>query len=188
MGSSAILYVPPVASMELGSSKVNVGTTMTGEALFTSISNAVMSLCPTPTSEGVWTSCETGTVNVGPATWLNNGKPEDGELTIHITDAEYNTSSYLQLFTQMLSGAANASASGSNCQLLDWAYTNYIGKRDIGGRANAPAPPVTHKGHDTFCNINSFFDTQFYDGVQEQAKMWLEAEVSHPVAKGSLQN
>lgn len=174
--------------MEIGSSKVNVGTVMTGEVLFTSISNAVMSMCPTPTSEGAWTSCETGTVKVGPASYLNKGTPEDGDLTIHFTDTQYNTSDYLKLFTQMLSGAVNASASGSNCQVLDWLYTTYAGKRDIAGRIIGPPTEITHKGNSTFCNINSFFDTQFYDGVQETAKMWFEAEVCHLMAQSSWQN
>jgi hypothetical protein len=178
VGSSAVIYKPPVASMELGSSKVNVGSTMTGEALFTSVSNAVMSLCPTPTSDGAWTSCETGVVEVGEATWLNDKEPEKGKLTVHLTDAQYNSTKYLDLFVQMLAGAANASATGTNCNLLDWTYVTEVARRDIDGRMIVPPGPIVHSGNDTFCNINSFFDTQFYDGVQETAKMWFEAEVS----------
>jgi hypothetical protein len=164
--------------MELGSSKVNVGSSMTGETFFTSVSNAVMSLCPTPTSEGAWTSCATGTVDVGDAAWLDGKRPEQGKLTLHLTDTQYNTTDYLNLFANMLAGAANASASGSNCALLDWAYSTVGISRDIHKRIDAPIPfPETHAGKDTFCNVNSFFDTQFYDGIQETAKMWFEAEV-----------
>ncbi|KAF3770871.1 hypothetical protein M406DRAFT_67232 [Cryphonectria parasitica EP155] len=176
-GSSAVLYEPPVASMELGSSKVNVAS-MTGETLYTSVSNAVMSLCPTPTSEGAWTSCETGTVTVGKADFLEKGEPQEGDVTLHLTDTQYNSSDFLNLFVNMLARGANASASGSNCDLQTWDYTTEsIARRDIAGRVDVPlSVPSQHKGNGTFCNINSFFDTQFYDGVQETAKMWFEAE------------
>lgn len=173
----------------MGSSKVNVGTVMTGKVLFTSISNAVKSLCPTPTSSGAWTSCETGTIKVGPASYINSGKPEDGDLTIHVLDAQYNTTDYLDLFTFMLAGAANASATGSNCELIDWAYNTYLdslgNKRDINGREFGENQPIHHAGSNTFCNMNSFFGTQFMDGVQETAKMFFEAEVSHSIDKYS---
>lgn len=172
MGSSAVLHEPPVASMELGSSKVNVGTAMTGSVLFTSVSNALTSLCPTPTASGAWTSCQTGTIKVGDATWLDKQDPQDGTLTIHVTDAQYNSTDYLNLFIQMVSSAANASATGSNCQLLDWVNATTIFKREI-----TPPEPVFVKGNSTFCNMNGFLDTQFYNGIQETAQMWLETEV-----------
>lgn len=181
-GSTALIYEPPLATMEMGSSKVNVGTTMTGEVLFTSISNALTSLCPTPTSSGAWTSCSTGTIKVGQAAYLENGKPEEGDLTIEVTDAQYNSSDYLNLFINMISGAANATATGSNCKLLDWKYV-MDAKRDIGGRMIEPPEPLAHAGSDTFCNINNFLDTQWYDGLQESAKMWFETEVRQSSGK-----
>jgi len=177
VGSTAVLYEPPLATMEMGSSKVNVGTSMTGEVLYTSISNALTSLCPTPTSSGAWTSCETGTVKVGQAAYLENGEPEEGELTLHVTDAQYNSTDYLNLFINMIAGSANASATGSNCKLLDWSYVTEGWKRDLDGRVVGPPAPERHKGNDTFCNLNSFLDTQWYDGIQESAQMWFETEV-----------
>jgi hypothetical protein len=174
-GSTALLYQPPMATMEMGNSKVNVGTSMTGEALFTSVSNALTSLCPTPTSPGAWTSCQTGTINVGQATYLEGQTPEEGDLTIKVTDAQYNSTNYLDLFINMIAGAANASATGGNCKLLDWAVS--YGKRDLSRRADIPPPPHEQEGSSTFCNMNSFLDTQWYDGVNEAAQMWFETEV-----------
>lgn len=179
-GSTALLYQPPQATVEMGNSKVNVGTSMTGEVLFTSISNALTSLCPTPTSAGAWTSCATGTINVGKADYLESGKPEQGDLTIHVTDAQYNSSDYLNLFINMIAGAANATGTGGNCKLLDWKYITETWKRDIDGRMIEPPEPIIRSGNDTFCNINSFLDTQWYDGVQEAAQMWFETEVREP--------
>ncbi|TVY39833.1 hypothetical protein LSUB1_G002573 [Lachnellula subtilissima] len=176
VGSTAVLYEPPLATMEMGSSKVNVGTTMTGEVLYTSISNALTSLCPTPTSSGAWTSCQTGTVKVGQAAYLESGQPEEGEVTLHVTDAQYNSTDYLNLFINMIAGSANASATGKNCKPLDWSYVTDNVKRDVDGRAVGPPEPVQHKGTSTFCNLNSFLDTQWYDGIQESAQMWFETE------------
>ena len=144
--------------MELGESKVNVGTAMTGSVLFTSVSNALKSLCPTPTSEGAWTNCPTGTVNVGNATWLENQHPQEGQVTIQVKDAEYNSTEYLDLFINMVAGAANASATGENCNVLDWVKEIQPLKREI-----VPPEPIIDKGNSTFCNMNGFLDAQFMD-------------------------
>lgn len=99
-----------MATIEIGNSKVNVGSSMTGEALFTSVSNALTSLCLTLTSDSAWTSCQTGTVNVGKATYLDSKTLDKGDLTITVTNAEYNSTDYLNLFINIIAGAANVSA------------------------------------------------------------------------------
>ncbi|TGO66845.1 hypothetical protein BOTNAR_0053g00380 [Botryotinia narcissicola] len=173
-GSTAVIYNPPTASMEMGSSKVNVGTAMTGEVLFTSVSNALTSLCPTLTSSGAWTSCQTGTINLGDATWLNDNSREDGKVTIKVTDAQYNTTDYLDMFIHMIASTAHATATGNNCKLLEWEEISWR-KRDAFA-SNGPQEPTTERGGAHFCNMNRFLDTQFYDGIQETAKMWIETE------------
>ncbi|TGO17700.1 hypothetical protein BTUL_0015g00360 [Botrytis tulipae] len=173
-GSTAVIYNPPTASVEMGSSKVNVGTAMTGEVLFTSVSNALTSLCPTPTSSGAWTSCQTGTIELGDATWLNDNSREDGKVTIKVTDAQYNTTDYLDMFIHMIASTANATATGNNCKLLEWEEISWR-KRDAFA-SNGPQEPTTERGGAHFCNMNGFLDTQFYDGIQETAKMWFETE------------
>ena len=174
MGSTALIYQPGTASMEMGSSQVNAGTAMTGLALFTSISNALTSLCPTPTSPGAWTICETGVIEVGSATYLDPATEErsEGTVTVKVTDAQYNATNFHDLFINMIASAANASATGNNCNSSQWEQ-EIITKRDEGGGT------LTKwiSGTDIWCNMNGFLDTQFYDGVQETAKMWLEAEV-----------
>ncbi|KAF7959507.1 hypothetical protein EAE96_001123 [Botrytis aclada] len=172
--STAVIYNPPIASMEMGSSKVNVGTSMTGEILFTSVSNALTSLCPTPTSSGVWTSCKTGTIELGDTTWLNDNSREDGKVTSKVTDAQYNTTDYLDMFINMIASTANVSATESNCKLLEWEEISWK-KRDAFA-SNEPQGPTTERGRAHFCNMNGFLDTQFYDGIQETAKMWFETE------------
>lgn len=141
---------------------------MTGDVLYTSISNALSRLCPTPTIEGTLTGCETGTIEVGEATWLDQGTPENGQVTIKVADAQYNSSDTLNMFINMLAGGFNASGTGDNCQLLDWTKT--LSQRDS-------HIPVTKTGKDTFCNTNGFLDLQYFSGLQETAELWLEAEV-----------
>ncbi|KAF5867938.1 uncharacterized protein Bfra_007133 [Botrytis fragariae] len=173
-GTAAVIYNPPTASMEMGSSKVNVGTSMTGEILFTSVSNALTSLCPTPTTSGAWTTCQTGTIELGDATWLNDNSREDGKVTIKVTDAQYNTTDYLDMFIRMIASTANATATGDNCELLEWDEITWK-KRDA-NPSNGQQEPTTERGGAHFCNTNGFLDTQFYDGIQETAKMWFETE------------
>lgn len=162
-----------MATMEMGNSKVNVGSSMTGAALFTSVSNALSSLCPTPTSDGAWTSCSTGSVKVGAAAYLEDGMPKEGDVNLHVPDAQYNSTNYLQLFINMIAGAANATATGLNCKPINWSWLEPT--ENFGG---GESMPITHKGIDTFCNINNFLDAQWYDGVKENAQMWFETEVS----------
>ncbi|KAF7894175.1 hypothetical protein EAF00_007689 [Botryotinia globosa] len=140
-GSTAVIFNPPTASMEMGSSKVNVGTSMTGEALFTSVSNALTSLCTTPTSSGAWTSCQTGTIELGDATWLNDNSREDGKVTIKVIDAQYNTTDYLDMVIHMIASTGNATATGNNCKLLDWEEISWR-KRDA-FTSNGPQEPTT---------------------------------------------
>jgi hypothetical protein len=111
-------------SMEIGQSRVNVGTSLTGYALVATISSILQSMCPTPTTPGAMTSCETGEVALGKATWLDKSEPQDGDLTVQVTNVQYNSTEYRDLFIKMLATSANASASGRNCKLLDWVKPN----------------------------------------------------------------
>lgn len=174
VGSSAIIYQPPSVSMRMGSSQVNVGSAMTGDVLFTSVSNAIKSLCPTPTSGGM-ASCQTTPVNVGEATWLKDKAPEEGQLTLRLDDSQYNSST-LDLFINIIAGAANASATGSNCNLLDWLYTTEGTKRDLHGRVIGGPAPEEHRGSGTFCNINGFFDTEL--SIHGAVSMFMDVDVS----------
>ena len=123
-GSTALIYEPATMSMEIGQSRVNVGTSLTGYALVATISSALQRMCPNPSTPGAMTSCETGEVTLGKATWLDKSEPQDGDLTVQVTNAQYNSTEYRDLFIKMLATSANASASGRNCKLLDWVKPN----------------------------------------------------------------
>jgi len=71
--------------MELGSSKVNVGSHLTGSALMMTMSSALQTMCLTPTSSGACTGCTTGVVVFGEATWLDSNKEHQVDLTIKVT-------------------------------------------------------------------------------------------------------
>ncbi|CZR56719.1 uncharacterized protein PAC_06608 [Phialocephala subalpina] len=172
-GSTAVLYAAPAASTEMGSSKVNIGTQLTGSALIIKISSALQPMCPTPTTSGAWAECFTDAVTLA-MSWLNSDeRPEHGALTLKVTDAQYNSTGFCDLFIEMIATAANSSASGDNCKLLGWilpvAYT--LKERCAPDQCNTTP---TQKGSNLFCNMEGFLDTQFYNGVQETARMWLE--------------
>jgi hypothetical protein len=116
------------------------------------------------------TSCETGEVTLGKATWLDRSQPQDGDLTVQVTNAQYNSTEYRDLFINMLATSANASASSTNCKLLDWAKPRQKPpeKRCVGC---GPTPPE-ETGKDTFCNMAGFVDTQFFDGMKGEVLMF----------------
>ncbi|TGO55367.1 hypothetical protein BCON_0093g00400 [Botryotinia convoluta] len=74
----------------------------------------------------------------------------------------------------MIALTANASATGSNRKLLEREEITWR-KRDAFA-SNGPQEPTTERVGAHFCNMNGFLDTQFYDGLQETAKMWFETE------------
>ncbi|KAI9640443.1 hypothetical protein NHQ30_011188 [Ciborinia camelliae] len=164
----------PTATMEMGFSQVDEGTATTESALVTSISNALTNLCPIPTATAgpeVWTNCATGAITLGTAAGLDKKTPENGNVTIQVMHAEYNSTRQGDLCINMITSSANASASGANCQLFDWVKETNV-ERFVG----PGGPPAVLHGKDTFCNMNNIFDTQFYDGIQETSQQWLEAE------------
>lgn len=168
----------PTATMEIGSSQVNVGTSLTGEALMSTISSALESLCPPPTS-GSYVSCATDTVVLGPAEWLKeDDELEGGDLVLQVLDAQYNDTNFRDLLINMIARGANASASGANCQLFHWVDHSPAGGDEC-GEACRNGDGTVDAGTDTWCNMAHFFDTQVLGpvlgDVGEQIDMYLSA-------------
>lgn len=121
-GTSLTLYAPPSASATIATSThVNVGT-LTGEALYTSVSNALETLCPTPTGNTI-TSCSNDTAAVhGVDYWTGSdgqsaiqGAVEDGTLSIAVPISKYNSSELRVGLINTIAMAVNSSAQGSSC-------------------------------------------------------------------------
>ncbi|KAI1774984.1 hypothetical protein F4818DRAFT_441806 [Hypoxylon cercidicola] len=78
-------------TIEAGTSSVHVGT-LTGSALYTSVSSALDKICPTPTSSG-FTSCKTDPVSIGKIPYVSlDFLSRDSKLQVSVESSKYNVS------------------------------------------------------------------------------------------------
>ena len=115
------------ATVELGSSVVNFGT-LTSTALYTSVSNAVASLCPAASR-----SCSTETATIKGIAYVSSDVEKetllktDGELAIFVQASQYNVSSLRDALVQSAATALQYSATSTQCKNIQ--YTDYDTKR-----------------------------------------------------------
>lgn len=151
-----------IAQVQAGSSPVHVGT-LTGSALYTSISSALETLCPPVTQTTTSTTCaETGQVISGISYVLENELATDGELTVRAEASSYNETS---LRDAMIHSAAltaqQASTAASNCYNQSYSAEDY--KRDVfPSRFNLLGRdhPYSEQKEIGFCNSVSFAAVQ----------------------------
>ena len=99
--SSMTSCIPMTAEVTatMGHSSVHVGT-LTGEALYTSISNALTSLCPPPTQTHTPSQCtESVTLNIPGIDWKDQDagvRMDDGELKVLVETSSYNDTNILR--------------------------------------------------------------------------------------------
>ena len=118
------------ATVEAGSSPVHVGT-LTGTALYTSISSALESICPSVSQTTSATVCETDAVTINDIDYVD---PVDGtlartgELVVQVQSSSYNVTSLRDAMIKSAALTAQNSANGSNCYS---AKINVISKRNL---------------------------------------------------------
>lgn len=157
-GSSVTLSVAPSASVQVGKQRRNVGT-LTGTALYTSISSALDKICPTAT--GNWVSCSTGTVPIKKIDYVSDDYLKQGELVVSVQSSSYNTTKLRDAMIKSAALTAQSSANGTNC---------YDAVHEVCGD-RPPCAPETIK----LCNAAGFAGVQYYDGQKTGAAMWLDA-------------
>jgi hypothetical protein len=113
-GDSMTISTPQTLSVEKGQNSVSVGQ-LTGAPLYTSLSNAMSSLCPTPVPSA-YTSCNTGKAYIKDVEWVSGDQGlVKGELGVEIESSSYDDPVTLN---GMIKAAANtfmSSANSSNC-------------------------------------------------------------------------
>jgi hypothetical protein len=113
-GDSVTISSPQTLSVEKGLNSVNVGQ-LTGAPLYTSLSNALVSLCPTPASSA-YISCNTGKAYIKNVEWVSGEEGiVKGELGVEVESSTYDDPTTLN---GMIKAAANtfmSSANSSNC-------------------------------------------------------------------------
>ncbi len=127
------------ATVQAGSSPVHVGT-LTGTALYTSISSALESICPSVTQTTSATTCETGTVTIKHIDYVDpvDGTLAQGELDVQVRSSSYNVISLRDAMTQAAALTAQNSPNCSNC--CDATYV-VLGKRKRWGSAPLSSLP-----------------------------------------------
>ena len=145
----------PSATLQVGSSPVPVGT-LTSQALYTSISSAIATLCPATA-----TQCDQETqIKIPDISYVEEDSlMTDGELIVQIDSSGYNDSSILRSLIGMAAQSFASSATGKNC--ADVSYTvEELRKRDH---------PYPQEEKINVCNAGHFASPQFY------SQWWREA-------------
>ena len=142
-----------VATVSIGSSPVNVGT-LTGTALYTSVSSALKSICPSVTQTTALTQCSGSATVPNIAYASGDDLATDGELLVTVDISGYNTTQLRDALINSLATSAQQAATGSNC---------YVPEGSAGIGSPAPNPK------DTFCNSAWFYEANYFNPWWRQA-------------------
>ncbi|KAI6085877.1 hypothetical protein F4821DRAFT_279062 [Hypoxylon rubiginosum] len=152
-------------TIEAGTSSVHVGT-LTGSALYTSVSSALDKICPTPTSSG-FTSCKTDTVSIGKIPYVSmDFLSHDGELQVSVESSKYNVTSIRNGLIKAAAAAAQHAATGKNCYEQKYEISP-LGTRSWDSwlpgfmRRGDIMPP--QQGKATWCNTVGFSGPHYYN-------------------------
>ncbi|KAJ5168164.1 uncharacterized protein N7482_003758 [Penicillium canariense] len=157
-------------TVQAGSSSVHVGT-MTGSALYTGISKALESLCPSVTQTTSMTGCETGTAKIKNVPYVNAGFLAEGTIDVKVEASQYNVTSLRDAMIRSAALTAMNAASGKNCYKVDYDTEEYR-KRDDTSRWAKWLPSFVKRGdimppdrHTdvTFCNTVGFAGVNYYN-------------------------
>ena len=131
-------------TIQAGSFAANVGT-LTSDALYTSISSALDSLCPT--TEPV---CDTGTVEIDGIAYVDPNEGDavlrtDGKLLVSVESSSYTQQSIRDSLISGSAQSANGSATGTNC--VNVPYNSFKHKRSL---LDPPSPNDLTERQDSF--------------------------------------
>lgn len=145
-------------TIEAGRSSVHVGT-LTGTALYTSVSSALEKICPTPT-DSRFTSCQTDTVAIGNIPYVRDEYlAKDGDLLVTVESSKYNVTSIRNAMIMAAAAAAQQAAVGKNCYDQEY-LVGFLAKRSWTSWLPAWLPGMSRRGDiippsrvtDTWCN------------------------------------
>lgn len=174
------------ASATVGSSPVHVGT-VTGSELYTSVSNAIASLCPEPTQTTSYTACETGTVEF-PVPYIAGDMIEEGSLVVSVELSAYNLTSIRNAMINVAATAAQSSANATNCYTVDFEASAPMKRSTAFSwlpwlRPRINMPVEEEKVEETFCNMVEFASVNYFgpywrEAVHPSPTDWLDVHYS----------
>jgi hypothetical protein len=170
-------------NVQIGTSAVNMGT-LAASDIYTSVSKALESLCPKPTSNVPGTCNSTQSIPIKNVIFINDdrgnnintkGTIEWGEVDISVASSSYDDTNtrdnMIKLAATTASGGANISLSCAEHKVVDCVSTSDNWSDQC---LTDPSQPVAFEG--SVCETGEFAGVQYYDGHQETAKGWLDAE------------
>jgi hypothetical protein len=178
------------ANILVGSSAVTVGT-LTGTALYTSVSSALEKLCPTVTQTKSLTSCVATSVAIPKIQYIKDGSLfSDGELNVQVQVGNYNSTALRNAMIKSTAVVAEkASNKKTSCSSLQYTVSE-LEKRDdleflppsrIHNRRNLTYYERDHiepeQQSTTLCTTTSFSRVQYF------GQYWREANTPNPEAE-----
>ena len=118
-----------VATVQVGSSPVHVGT-LTGTALYTSVSSALEKICPTVSQTIGMTACQTDPVTINDIDYVDGRSLAQGELVVRVDSSQYNATSLRDAMIKSAALTAQNSAQGKNCYDVPYTVEN-LRRRDL---------------------------------------------------------
>ncbi|KAF2237024.1 hypothetical protein EV356DRAFT_497312, partial [Viridothelium virens] len=110
----------PTASATVDSSFVNVGQ-LTGTALYTSVSDALASLCPTPGGPGLTMGCQSSSASIGPIAYYDAtaaagaAQPSADLLAVGVPRSRYDSTELRNAMINAIALVTNSSAAEKSC-------------------------------------------------------------------------
>ncbi|KAL8792757.1 MAG: hypothetical protein Q9195_004644 [Heterodermia aff. obscurata] len=112
--------VKGAATVEAGSSAVNVGT-LTSDALYTSVSEALESICPPATQTTDFTHCSTDAATIKGITYIaEEALLKDGEFVIQVKSSQYNLTSLRDALIKSAATTAQFSTTDKNSYVAQY--------------------------------------------------------------------
>lgn len=186
--SPASSMVPTGAvTVQAGTSPVHVGV-LTGTKLYTSVSRALETLCPSVTQTTSMTACTTDSAKIKNIEWMDGDFPtNDGELVVTVESSQYNVTSLRDAMIKTAALTAKNAATGKNCyhhgkkekRSNDGMFVSWLPNLLTRGMFD-PNPPDPHL---LFCNTAGFAGVNYYGpGWRSQrspgATDWIDAHWS----------
>ncbi|KAF2159423.1 hypothetical protein M409DRAFT_60774 [Zasmidium cellare ATCC 36951] len=146
------------ASVTVATSPLHVGT-LTGDALYTGVSNALVSVCPPVTQTTSATKCS-GTATIKGITYVESDSiSHDGELEIFAAFSSYNQTSLRDAMIQSLAQSAAKSATGNNCYKANY---QVLTKRNWYDKLFRRDHPVLEHEEIELCNMAELALVNYY--------------------------
>ena len=180
------------ANILVGSSAVTVGT-LTGTALYTSVSSALEKLCPTVTQTKSLTSCVATSVAIPKIQYIKDGSLfSDGELNVQVQVGNYNSTALRNAMIKSTAVVAEkASNKKSSCSSLQYTVSE-LEKRGEGDLELLPPSRIHNRRNLTYYErdhiepeqqTTNLCTTTSFSRVQYFGQFWRDANTPNPEAE-----